>query len=132
MRAFRPATPTRRPIRAAAVSSLPQTTDQGFRAAPGSGPGHCGRGADVRLPSCASPATSCRPARRAAATGPWWLIGFVVVLIILLVSLRSLARIYTDSLWFSSVDYHDVFSTLLIAKLGLFGVFGRSSSPCCG
>jgi uncharacterized membrane protein (UPF0182 family) len=48
----------------------------------------------------------------------------VVVLIILLVSLRSLAVIYTDSLWFDSVNYHNVFSTLLLVKLGLFGVFG--------
>ena len=39
-------------------------------------------------------------------------------------SLRSLAGIYTDSLWFSSVGYHNVFSTLLVIKLGLFGVFG--------
>ncbi len=33
-------------------------------------------------------------------------------------------RLYTDSLWFSSVGYHNVFSTLLAIKLGLFGVFG--------
>ena len=39
-------------------------------------------------------------------------------------SLRSLAGLYTDSLWFSSVGYHNVFSTLLVIKLGLFGVFG--------
>jgi hypothetical protein len=38
--------------------------------------------------------------------------------------LRSLASIYTDGLWFSSVHFHDVFSTLLLIKLGLFGVFG--------
>ncbi len=63
-----------------------------------------------------------KPPRRRRAR--WWLIGFVVVLIILLVSLRSLAGLYTDSLWFSSVNYHNVFSTLLVIKLGLFGVFG--------
>jgi uncharacterized membrane protein (UPF0182 family) len=51
-------------------------------------------------------------------------VGVVVVLIILLASLRTLANIYTDSLWFSSVHLHDVFSTLLVIKLGLFGVFG--------
>ncbi len=54
----------------------------------------------------------------------WWILGFVVVLVILLVSLRSLAGLYTDSLWFSSVGYHNVFSTLVVIKLGLFGVFG--------
>jgi uncharacterized membrane protein (UPF0182 family) len=51
-------------------------------------------------------------------------VGVVVVLIILLASLRTLANIYTDSLWFSSVHLHQVFSTLLLIKLGLFGVFG--------
>ncbi len=62
------------------------------------------------------------PRRRRRAR--WWLLGLVVVVIILLVSLRSLAGIYTDSLWFDSVNYHNVFSTLLLIKLGLFGVFG--------
>jgi hypothetical protein len=52
------------------------------------------------------------------------LIGAIVLLIILLASLRSLASIYTDSLWFSSVNFHGVFSTLLAIKLGLFGAFG--------
>ena len=56
--------------------------------------------------------------------GRWWIIGLVVVLVVLLVSLRSLAGLYTDSLWFTSVGHHDVFSTLLAVKLGLFGVFG--------
>ena len=64
------------------------------------------------------------PSPRGHHRGRWWLAGIVVVLIILLVSLRSLAGLYTDSLWFSSVGYHEVFSTLLVTKLGLFGVFG--------
>jgi len=51
-------------------------------------------------------------------------VGAIVVLIILLASLRTLADIYTDGLWFSSVGFHNVFSTLLVIKLGLFGVFG--------
>jgi uncharacterized protein len=74
----------------------------------------------VRVPSDLSVDPSPRGRHRAR----WWLLGIVVVFIILLVSLRSLAGLYTDSLWFSSVGYHDVFSTLLITKLGLFGVFG--------
>jgi len=74
----------------------------------------------VRIPSD----LSADPAPRRRHRARWWLIGFVVVIIILLVSLRSLAGLYTDSLWFSSVDYHNVFSTLLAIKLGLFGVFG--------
>ncbi len=74
----------------------------------------------MRIPSDLT--TDPSPRRRHRAR--WWLIGFVVVLVILLVSLRSLAGLYTDSLWFSSVGYHNVFSTLLVIKLGLFGVFG--------
>jgi hypothetical protein len=74
----------------------------------------------VRIPSDLTADPSPRRRHRAR----WWLIGFVVVIVILLVSLRSLAGLYTDSLWFSSVDLHNVFSTLLAIKLGLFGVFG--------
>ncbi len=74
----------------------------------------------MRIPSD----LSADPAPRRRHRARWWLIGVVVVIIILLVSLRSLAGLYTDSLWFSSVDLHNVFSTLLAIKLGLFGVFG--------
>ncbi len=74
----------------------------------------------MRVPRDLTVDPSARPCRRAR----WWLLGAVVVIIILLVSLRSLANIYTDSLWFDSVNFHNVFSTLLIIKLGLFGVFG--------
>ena len=74
----------------------------------------------MRTPHDLSAARPPRSGRRAR----WWIIGAVVVIIILLASLRTLANIYTDGLWFSSVGYHDVFSTLLVIKLGLFGVFG--------
>ena len=67
--------------------------------------------------------SSARPPR-GRFRARWWIIGAVVVIIILLASLRSLANIYTDDLWFSSVNLHNVFSTLLLVKLGLFGVFG--------
>ena len=74
----------------------------------------------MRIPSDLPPDPSPRRRRRAR----WWIVGLVVLLVVLLVSLRSLAGLYTDSLWFSSVGFHNVFSTLLITKLGLFGVFG--------
>jgi uncharacterized membrane protein (UPF0182 family) len=74
----------------------------------------------VRIPSDLTADPSPRRRHRAR----WWLIGLAIVLVVLLISLRSLAGIYTDSLWFSSVGYHNVFSALLAIKLGLFGVFG--------
>jgi uncharacterized protein len=74
----------------------------------------------VRTPKDLSTPRSPRSRRRAR----WWIVGAVVVFIILLASLRTLASIYTDGLWFSSVGYHNVFSTLLVVKIGLFGVFG--------
>ncbi len=66
------------------------------------------------------------PARapRTKGRARWWIIGAVVVLVILLASLKSLATLYTDSLWFSSVQLHDVWSTLLAVKVGLFASFG--------
>lgn len=75
----------------------------------------------MRIPSDL-PADPSPPRRRHRAR--WWIAGLAVLIIILLISLRSLANIYTDSLWFSSVNFHNVFSTLLVIKLGLFGVFG--------
>ena len=74
----------------------------------------------MRIPSDLR--TDPSPPRR--HRGRWWIIGLIVVLVVLLVSLRSLAGLYTDSLWFTSVGHHDVFSTLLAVKIGLFGVFG--------
>ena len=74
----------------------------------------------MRIPSDLPADPSPRRRHRAR----WWIVGFVVLVIVLLVSLRSLANIYTDSLWFSSVGFHNVFSTLLVIKLGLFGAFG--------
>ena len=74
----------------------------------------------MRVPSDLTADPSPRRRHRAR----WWLVGLVVVVIVLLISLRSLAGLWTDSLWFSSVDLHNVFSTLLAVKIGLFGVFG--------
>ena len=61
---------------------------------------------------------------RARHRGRWWLLAAAIVLIVLLGSLRSLASIYTDSLWFSSVHLSSVWSTLLGVKVGLFASFG--------
>lgn len=59
-----------------------------------------------------------RPRRRIA------IIAIVVVLIVLVVFLRSLAVLYTDGLWYSAIGQHEVFSTVLETKIGLFLTFG--------
>jgi uncharacterized membrane protein (UPF0182 family) len=46
------------------------------------------------------------------------------VIVVVLASLKSLATLYTDSLWFSSVGFHRVWSTMLGIKIGLFASFG--------
>jgi hypothetical protein len=48
------------------------------------------------------------------------------VLIVVLASLRTLAGMYTDSLWFSSLGIHPVWSTLVAVKVGLFASFGAA------
>src|SRR5271165_1673906 len=63
-------------------------------------------------------------ATRSRGRGRWWILIAAVILIILVASLRSLATIYTDSLWFSSVKLHSVWTTLLTVKVGLFASFG--------
>src|SRR4051794_39833226 len=45
-----------------------------------------------------------------------WLIGAAVVLVILLLSIRGLARFYTDYLWFDEVGFGDTWRRLLSAK----------------
>jgi uncharacterized membrane protein (UPF0182 family) len=54
----------------------------------------------------------------------WWLIALAVVVIALIASLKSIVILWTDSLWFSSVGQHRVWSTLIGVKVGLFAAFG--------
>ncbi len=53
-----------------------------------------------------------------------WLLGIIIVLGILLASVRSLAFVYTDALWFSSVGLGEVWHTLFMVKMGLYLGFG--------
>src|SRR5262245_15948991 len=45
-----------------------------------------------------------------------WLIGAAVVLVVLLLSVRGLARFYTDYLWFKDVGFSGTWRALLAAK----------------
>jgi uncharacterized membrane protein (UPF0182 family) len=53
-----------------------------------------------------------------------WLIVLVAAVIIFFASLRSLAGIWTDQLWFASEGKQSVFNTLLLLKVGMFLIFG--------
>jgi len=52
----------------------------------------------------------------------WWLVGGVVVVAIIAVVVA--ARVWTEVLWYRSVDAQTVYLTRLGASLGLFAVFG--------
>ena len=67
-----------------------------------------------------------RAVKPRAGRARWWVVGGILVLVVVLASLRSLAGLYTDSLWYSSVGLHRVWSTLLAVKLGLFASFGAA------
>jgi hypothetical protein len=71
-----------------------------------------------------SPQDVAPRAPRARRRRRWWLLGVAVLVIVLLASLRSLATLYTDRLWFSSVNLTEVWDSLLGVKVGLFASFG--------
>jgi uncharacterized membrane protein (UPF0182 family) len=59
-----------------------------------------------------------RPRRRVV------LISVAVAIVVLLFLVKILAGLYVQSLWYSSIGQHEVFSTILATKIGLFLVFG--------
>jgi uncharacterized protein len=64
------------------------------------------------------PAPQLRPARRRALT----ITGGI--LLILFFSLSAFTGIWTDRLWFRSLDYGAVFTTTILTRVGLFIAFG--------
>ncbi len=52
------------------------------------------------------------------------LIAAIAVVVVLLLFLKNLDIVYTDALWFSSVNMGEVWHTLFVVKLGLFFGFG--------
>ncbi|HUC38056.1 MAG TPA: UPF0182 family protein [Acidimicrobiales bacterium] len=68
-----------------------------------------------------SPRPSGRPRpRRTPRRRRLWILVAIAVLIILIVSLRSIATFYTDYLWFGSVKLTSVWRHLFVVKLALF------------
>ena len=53
-----------------------------------------------------------------------WLIVAAVAIVIFIGSLRSLAGLWTDQMWFTSVGQQKVFTTFLSVKVGIFLIFG--------
>ncbi|MDE3030149.1 MAG: UPF0182 family protein, partial [Acidobacteriota bacterium] len=65
------------------------------------------------------------PPRRLARPSRRILVGVIVVVVVaLLASMRTLAVIWTDQMWFSQGGYGQVFNTLMATKIGLGVVFG--------
>ncbi len=54
----------------------------------------------------------------------FWIAIIIVVLLVVFLSLRNLAVLWTDEMWFSSVGLSSIFSTLFFIKVGLCLTFG--------
>jgi hypothetical protein len=54
----------------------------------------------------------------------FWIAIIIVVILVAFLSLRNLAVLWTDEMWFSSVGFSSVFSTLFYIKVGLCFTFG--------
>jgi uncharacterized protein len=54
----------------------------------------------------------------------FWLAAAAAILLVAFLSLRSVAVLWTDQMWFSSLGFANVFSTLFLVKVGLALTFG--------
>ena len=71
------------------------------------------------------------PAREPGAVGPRKIGALpltIIILTVLAVILVSLSGFYADFLWFRSVDFVSVWSTVLVTKAALFIFFGLITS----
>ncbi|HQU00625.1 MAG TPA: UPF0182 family protein, partial [Acidimicrobiales bacterium] len=71
-----------------------------------------------------SPSDVSRPRRLGRFSRRFWFGAAFAVLLVGFLSLRSLAVLWTDQMWFSSVGLSSVFSTLFFVKVGLGLSFG--------
>jgi uncharacterized membrane protein (UPF0182 family) len=58
------------------------------------------------------------PGRRSA------ILPFLIIIAGLVVALTIYTNIWTERIWFASIDYSSVFTTLLLVRIGLFASFG--------
>ncbi|HWD96008.1 MAG TPA: UPF0182 family protein [Acidimicrobiales bacterium] len=65
-----------------------------------------------------------RPRRVGRLSRRFWIAIIIVVILVGFLSLRNLAVLWTDEMWFSSVGLSNVFSTLFFIKVGLCLTFG--------
>jgi len=73
----------------------------------------------VRAPQDVTP-----PPRHALTRRRRWIIAAIILIIVVIASLHTFAVFYTDSLWFSSIGLHSVWSSLFEIKIGLLLAFG--------
>ncbi len=71
-----------------------------------------------------------RPARSSRRPGA--LVITLIVLVVLFMVLSGFASFWTERLWFKSVDYSEVFTTLLLTRIGLFFVFAGLMAATVG
>ncbi|MGH3731988.1 MAG: UPF0182 family protein [Acidimicrobiales bacterium] len=65
-----------------------------------------------------------RPRRLGRLSRRFWIGIILIVILVGFLSLRNLAVLWTDEMWFSSVGLSNVFSTLFLIKVGLGLTFG--------
>ena len=75
-------------------------------------------------PGGGGPAVDPRPRRRAARGRPRPLLLTIIVVGVVVIGFSLFAGIWTDKLWFSSLGYASVFSTLIWTRVLLFPAFG--------
>ncbi|GAA1937460.1 UPF0182 family protein [Nocardioides hwasunensis] len=81
-------------------------------------PGGQGGGGGQGGPGGSGGPRSAAPSRRPGA-----LVITAIILILLFMLLSGFASFWTERLWFGSVGYREVFTTLLLTRIGLFLVF---------
>src|SRR5674536_140840 len=63
---------------------------------------------------------------------PRLLVPVVVALVVLFIIISSLTGLYTDLLWYRSVGFSRVFSSVLLTKILLFLIFGAAMAVIIG
>lgn len=80
------------------------------------GPSGPGRPPGPGRPAAAAPGPPQKRSKALVVTAVVLLVGFLL--------LTAFSSLWTERMWFASVDYSGVFTTLILTRVGLFAVFG--------